>query len=187
MHVELKRQMVHASGILLILVLQLFGKTYSAIIFALGLAFFLMWGLMRKSNIRINGLSKIEDFIMCELKTYERQGEYFKGVVSYILGILLATILFPINITAACIAVLAGGDAFSTLIGKLYGRHHLPINNKKSWEGSIAFFTMTFFILMFFDPSKAWYIALGATFVEMLPKLDDNVTIPLAVGLLFSL
>lgn len=187
MNVELKRQMVHGSGILLILVLQIFGSFWSAIIFASGLAFFIIWSFMRKSNIRIKAFSGIEDFIIGELKTYERQGEYFRGVVMYITGILLATLLFPVWIASACIAVLAGGDSFSTLVGKLYGRHPLPINRKKTWEGSIAFFLVSLLILWFFDPSKAIYIALIATFVEMLPRLDDNLTIPLIVGILFSL
>ncbi|MBU4124552.1 MAG: phosphatidate cytidylyltransferase, partial [Nanoarchaeota archaeon] len=82
---------------------------------------------------------------------------------------------------------LAAGDSFSTLVGKLYGKHPLPINHKKTWEGSIAFFVMAFTILWFFDPTKAIYVALITMVVEMLPKLDDNLTIPLAVGILLSL
>ncbi|MBU3896434.1 MAG: SEC59/DGK1/VTE5 family protein [Nanoarchaeota archaeon] len=187
MNVEFKRQMVHGAGILLILILQIFGKINSIIIFGSTLIFILIWGFMRKSNIKIKAISGIEDFLMSELKTYERQGEYFKGVVNYMLGVFLVTVLFPLNIAAACIAVLAAGDSFSTLVGKLYGKHPLPINHKKTWEGSIAFFVMAFTILWFFDPTKAIYVALITMVVEMLPKLDDNLTIPLAVGILLSL
>lgn len=185
MSVELKRQLIHASGVLTIIILQIFGKTSAAIIFFLAFMFFTIWAQLRKSKINLGPLTSIEEYIMIHLKTYERTSEYFKGAIMFSLGILLATVLFPLNIAAACIAVLAISDSVSTLIGKTWGRHKLPINKKKSWEGSIAFFITAFAILWLFDPTKAIYIAPLVTLVEMLPRFDDNLTIPLAVGILF--
>ncbi len=187
MNIELKRQIVHASGILLILVLQIFGRTVSIALFFLGFMILAIWGYMRKYNISLGSLSDLERFFMKGIRGYERQDEYFKGPMMFALGALLSVILFPINVAAACIAVLAAGDSVSTLVGKTYGKHALPINRKKTWEGSIAFLIMAFIVLWFFDPAKAMYIAPIAMFVEMLPRVDDNLTIPLCVGLLFSL
>ena len=118
---------------------------------------------------------------------YERSGEYLKGAATFFLGVFLATIIFPINIAVAAIAVLTAADSISTLIGKTYGKNKLPINKKSTWEGSIAFFIVAVGILCFFDPSKALFIALITTVVEMLPEIDDNLTIPLTVGILFML
>ena len=185
MNTEVKRQLVHGSGVLFIVVLQFFGKTVSAAIFFTIFIFFAVWAQLRKSKVRLGPISSIEEFMMDHLKTYERSGEYFKGVITFFLGILLATVLFPINIAAAAIAVLAVGDSVSTLIGKLYGKHKLPINRKKSWEGSMAFLLAALFILWWFDPVKALYIAPLVTIVEMLPRIDDNLSIPLVVGILF--
>ena len=185
MNIELKRQVIHGSGVLTILLLQIFGKTWSAIFFFMGFMFFAIWAQLRKSKVNLGPLTKIEQYMMNQLKTYERTGEYFKGVIMFILGILLATVLFPLSIAAACIAVLSVCDSVSTLIGTTWGKHKLHINRNKSWEGSIAFFISAFCILWLFDPSKAIFIAPLVTVVEMLPRLDDNLTIPLAVGILF--
>ncbi len=187
MNVELKRQIVHGSGILFILALQVFGRMGAAVLFFLAFIFLLFWGHLRKSNTSIKPLTNIEQFVEHELKGYERPGEYFQGAATFFLGSLLAVLLFPVDVATACIAVLAAGDAFSTLIGKLYGKHKLPINKEKSWEGSITFLIVSFAILWLFDPTKALYIAPIVTLVEMLPKVDDNITIPLAIGFLFLL
>jgi len=185
MNVEIKRQLVHALGISLILVLQIFGQFYSSIIFLGGFMFFLWWAYLRKSNIKV--LGKIEEYFLKELKMYERSGEYFKGVATFFLGAFIVTVAFPINIAVAAIAVLAAADSISTLIGKTYGKHKLPINKKSTWEGSIAFFIVALGVLWFFDPSKALYVAAITTIVEMLPEIDDNLTIPLTVAILFMI
>lgn len=187
MNVELKRQLVHASGISLILILQIFGKWYSAFIFFMGLLFFLAWGSFRKANTNLGPITKIANYFMNQLKTYERSNEYFQGVVTFLLGAFLATVSFPIHIAATCIAVLAVGDSVSTLIGKMWGKHKLPVNQKKSWEGSTAFFISVFILLWFFDPIKALWVAFITTLVEMLPEIDDNLTIPLTVGILLTI
>ena len=184
MKVELKRQIVHGSGVLLILVLQVFGKWGSALIFGASLITILVWSSLRQSKTNLGPLTKLADYVTGELQTYERPNEYFKGVITFLLGSLLSVIVFPIHIATACIAVLALGDSISTLIGKFYGKHKLPINKKSTWEGSLAFFIVAVSILWLFDPSRALPVAIAVTCVEMLPKLDDNLTIPLTVGIL---
>ena len=63
--------------------------------------------------------------------------------------------------------------------------YKLPINKKKSWEGSTTFFLTSLLVLLFFlNPLRALIIAAIVTFVEMLPKAEDNITVPLSTGLL---
>jgi len=187
MNVEIKRQIVHGSGVLLILVLQFFGKWNSAFIFGTTLVIFLLWASLRQSKTNLGPLTKLADYVTEELQTYERPKEYFQGVITFLVGSLLSIIVFPLHIATACIAVLALGDSISTLIGKFYGKHKLPINKKSTWEGSLAFFIIALSVLWLFDPIKALPVAIAVTVVEMLPKLDDNLTIPLTVGLLLIL
>jgi dolichol kinase len=91
-------------------------------------------------------------------------------------------------VAIACIAVLSLADSMSTLVGYYFGKHKLPVNKKKTWEGSTTFFLVSLFILyLFSSPLKAIALALVATATEMLPNIDDNISIPIALGLSMSL
>lgn len=194
MDIEIKRQVVHAMGILNILVIHLLDKTYAAL-FMLSVAIaFLFMGEYRKNKkkyklLKSKQLDEFEDVVEDEFKTYERGKETpFHGAITFYFGSFLATILFEPYIAIASIAVLALADSLSTLVGYYFGKHKLPINKKKSWEGSTTFFVAAFAVLYFFaDPVKALLIAVAVTFVEMLPKIDDNLTVPVSTGLLMFL
>jgi len=194
MELEIKRQIVHAFGVFTILLIQIFGKWYGALIMLLISVTFLILGEYRKNRekyklLRIKPLDEFEDILEDEFKTYERKKELpFHGAIIFYLGCSLVTILFQPSIAIASITVLALSDSLSTVIGYFFGKHKLFINKKKSWEGSIIFFVTTFMILLFFiNPIKALIIAIFVTFIEMLPKLDDNLTVSLATGLLIWL
>jgi len=194
MELEIKRQVVHASGILVILLIQIFGRWIGALLMLSSCLILLFLGEYRKNKEKMKivsskALDEFEDYLENELKTYERSAELpFKGAITLIGGCFLATLLFEPFIAIASIAVLALADASSTLVGSFLGKHKLSINRKKSWEGSLTFFITAFLILMLFvDPIKAFTISIFTTFIEMLPKIDDNLTIPLTIGILMTI
>lgn len=141
-----------------------------------------------KKGVRLPVISKIVD-------STEREGviEEFpgKGTITFFFGSLMVLLLFGSNINVACAAIiiLALGDSFSTLVGKRYGRHKICYSKEKSVEGTIggfvpAFFGATIFVL----PQVALVGALVGMAVESLSvKIDDNVIIPLAAGLVMFL
>lgn len=194
MEIEIKRKFVHALGVFLILLIQIFGKLNAALIMLAAVIIGVLLAEYRKNKkkyklIKIKPVDEFEDFIEDEFKTVERPNALpFKGAIEFGLGCFLATILFKENIAMACIAVLALADSSSTLIGYYFGKYKLLINKKKTWEGSITFFLISFFILVLFtDPLIAFILALITTFIEMLPHVDDNLSIPLALGISMSL
>jgi dolichol kinase len=87
---------------------------------------------------------------------------------------------------------LAIADPLSAIFGIRFGKHRIV--SHKSLEGSAAFFISTFlisFFILYSGESDFLWITMGVSAVialcssifEMLPiKLDDNLTIPLAVG-----
>ena len=194
MQLEIKRQVVHTLGFFTIFLIYAFGKWYAALLmFLVSLSFFII-GEYRKNKdkyklIKIKPLDEFEDMIENEFKTYERKNELpFRGAIAFYLGCSIVTFLFKPNIAIASIAVLAFSDSLSTIIGYYFGKHKLPVNKKKSWEGSSVFFLSTLIILLFFiNPVKALIVALLATFTEMLPRLDDNLSVPLVTGILLWL
>ncbi len=105
------------------------------------------------------------------------------GAIYYGFGVGLSLLLYCPVVAKASICALAYGDAFSTLVGKMYGKTPVPWNKGLSLEGSLAFVFFTFLFGSFFVP---WQMALGAgvlgALVETVPYVDDNISIPVLVG-----
>lgn len=102
--------------------------------------------------------------------------------------------LFGQSIALSAIIAFALGDSLSAIFGEQFGRHKLPYNKTKSFEGSLAFFIATFigvFCVYFTIGIAAWIPALlsagiGAVIESIIPTgfwLDDNFVVPVGVGL----
>lgn len=118
---------------------------------------------------------------------FEREGSRVPGwgPAWYLVGTLIAMVfLKDINQIAAIIFVLAIGDGFSTLIG-IKSKTALPYNSKKTIAGTMAFFISSLPAYIFIKETVI-PVALLATIVESLPlDIEDNITIPLSLVLLF--
>ena len=113
------------------------------------------------------------------------------GASNVLIAATICVLLLPKVIVITAFTILIISDTTSALIGRRFGKHRFLA---KSLEGSLAFF-ISALIVVFIAPKisrlPAEYIigiiaaAIG-TVVEALPiKIDDNLTIPIAVG--FSL
>jgi len=179
---ELRRQLVHAAGILVVPVI-LFMERQAATVTLGGILLLLIIMSFYRAKKKFQA-KWLEDFVLKR----ERPGEFpLSGSVFFFLGTFCAFLLYQPLYAAAAAAVLALGDSASTVVGKLYGKHKLPFGGR-SWEGSLAFFAFSFAVLLLFvQPQKAAVVAALAALVEMIPKLDDNFTIPIAAGLFLTL
>jgi phytol kinase len=108
------------------------------------------------------------------------------GEIFFPLGIALSAIIFlPSNTVAfQCgILVLAVSDALAAIIGIKFGKHVFNIfGNKKSLEGSIAFFITTGLILLGFDVDfvHILIVSLLLTIVEFFLVFGlDNLILPI--------
>jgi len=194
MDLEIKRQIVHSMGIFTILLILIFGRLYSSLMMLSISIILILIAEYRKSKLvskvlKIEAVKEVEDMIDKGLRSYERLDEMpLNGAVLFYLGCFLVTVVFEPWLAIASIAVLALADSLSTLVGYYFGEHKIFINNKKSWEGSSAFFITAFFVLLFFvNPLKAFFVALLVTLVEMLPKINDNISVPFATAVFLSL
>jgi len=94
------------------------------------------------------------------------------------------------------VLVMAWGDGLAALVGQRWGKHRYEfMNNKKSWEGSLAMliigYVVTAFVLAIANGMSlsTWLIplpvAIVATTLEAIsPGGTDNLTVPLASGFL---
>jgi len=141
MQTELPRQLVHLSGLLLVILAQFTGRRAAILYFALIALFFLLYSYyIKRREKKDNGLfnkfeSRFRDFAF----SFERKDEKYPliGAFWFYTGCSLALALYPLNIASSSCAMLAVGDSLSTLIGKKFGRHKI---GNKTLEGSIACF-----------------------------------------------
>lgn len=110
-----------------------------------------------------------------------REAEKIASSTWYMVGILLAVILFPLWAVVPAILVLAFADPAASVLGRLAGRRRL---GKGSVEGTLIFAAVAFLVLLpFVSPPVALACALVTAVVEILPLgLDDNLTVPLTAA-----
>ncbi|MFN0151490.1 MAG: DUF92 domain-containing protein [bacterium] len=134
----------------------------------------------------------------------EARKGFGSGIVLYPLAVFFVILVFydRLHLAALLWAVLAFGDGPATLVGRAWGRVHLPWNQHKSWAGTIAYFLVG----GAFATAISWWVAKGCApeaanlphlaalsfatalvgaLIESVPiGLDDNVSVPL-LGALF--
>lgn len=107
-----------------------------------------------------------------------------KGVASstwYTIGVAVCAILFPFELVAPSVLVLALADPSASYLGRRWGRHPFGTG---SIEGTGVFVLVSGVVLLpFVPPLSAILAALTGALVEVAPwRLDDNLVIPLAVA-----
>lgn len=175
---EILRQSIHASGIFVIFLERFFDPLVLIIICAaIIICGAIIFRIDKDHHIFL--LSPI-------IKTCKRQQDE-KGFMYFFFGVIIALSLFQINIANAIIVILVLGDSASTVFGKAFGRTPLPLNKKKTIEGSLAFFVVGFAAALTQLPFLPSLIgALFGTFAEGYSPIDDNISIPLVSGIVMS-
>lgn len=181
---ELLRKMLHlASGIafsLLILFDLLIGWHIMALlVFSLPILFY------------IHNTGKKVPLISYLIIKMGRQDEFpGKGAFTFVIGSFLVFLIFPKDVAAASILILAVGDAISPLIGKHFGKTKTIFSKRKMIEGFIVGVAFSFLAATLVVGAKSAFfaslIALFAEFWDETDFIDDNILIPLVAGLVMT-
>jgi phytol kinase len=129
--------------------------------------------------------------------------EILRGPLYYGLIFVILTIVFWYNSPTGIVALMlmCGGDGLADILGRTYGKTHIPWNPQKSWIGSLGMliggFSLSFIILaiyisggIFSYPILSFlpavlFISIAGTAVETLPIPDvDNITVTFSAVLL---
>jgi len=114
------------------------------------------------------------------------------AMIPYAIAVLLTILTVPKLAAIVAVYTLAIADPLAAVVGIQWGRRRLA--NHRSLEGSAAFFGATLVIasVVLAEGADGSPLAIGASAVtiafmaalcELLPlRIDDNLTIPLAVG-----
>ncbi len=115
--------------------------------------------------------------------------EFATSPIHFALGIAISLLIFPEPIRYVAITILTLGDGCAHIFGMKFGRTRLPFNKGKNLEGTIFGFLFAFLgAMIFVDPVRALIAAAVGMLVEGLPSpINDNLTMPLASGLVLTL
>jgi dolichol kinase len=174
---EVLRQIIHASGIF-ILVLGLFFNPTVLILLCVILI------ICAEMIFILDKYTNIPLFSTILGKCKRRDDE--RGFLYFFIGIILTLYFFGFNMAIASsgILMLLIGDSASTLIGRRYGKHKLPFNNSKTVEGSLAFLIVGLLSALTLLPILPSLVgALVGTLTEAYSPIDDNIPIPIISAL----
>ncbi|MEK6924215.1 MAG: phosphatase PAP2 family protein [Candidatus Micrarchaeota archaeon] len=174
---ELNRQLAHAAfGLAVIVIAVVLGK-------AAAIAFLLACAAVGITAAHFETIGTRLPLVHQLVEKFERNdAPPFKGAVNYAAGSLLAVTLAPtLEFGLAIVAMLAFGDAASTIAGKLWGKTKVHWNERKTWKGAVAFFIAGGVTAIPFLGAAAFAYSLALALVETLPlDVDDNLLIPVA-------
>jgi dolichol kinase len=111
------------------------------------------------------------------------------GATNILLSAIVCVLLFPKIITVNAFAILIISDITSALFGRRFGRRRFF---GKSLEGAMAFFVSAIVVVLLAPKVQGLALeyaigvgaaAVGAVVEAASTKVDDNISVPLAIGL----
>jgi dolichol kinase len=180
---ELGRKLFHLFfGLFLISILMDLGRGNLIIFLAAFLAAGSMMIVLMSLGWRIPVADWFED-------KFEREEVRFPGYGAFwfVVGaLLIAIFLQSTDEIAAALLVLAAGDSAATIFGVL-GKHHLPHNQNKTVEGSVAFFVFSLSASIFVGWMAVALAALGTAVESLDVQVDDNLLIPVTLIIILKM
>ena len=174
------------SGLVIIAVLMLTypSKVVVIIILAVFSAALLILDILRFAS------SRVDRFFWSYLGflTTEKERRGPNTSFYYATSLLVCVLIYSPKITMGAIVCLAVGDPAAGISGRMIGKHRI---RGKSIEGALVNFLICFGLIRILVPSLlvAAAGALAGALIELLPipRLDDNITVPIFSGLVMTL
>ncbi len=196
MEIEMKRKLLHLSGLLVPLLYVIVGKEWSIVVISIALIVFFMIEPLRVYSLESKKIvERMRPYVTEEMyrflndridkltksiKEIEREEERLciGAHIYFAIASLIVIILFPKWIVIGAIAVATLGDALAAVVGKKYGKHRF--RNGKSWEGSTAFFITSFIVLFLalFSHYPIVYVILAAVIGSIVGALVELYNVP---------
>jgi dolichol kinase len=175
------------TGLLLVLLVQATGRGAGLWILGSGLT---LVGIAEGVRLAVPSINRflVERFGYL-LKVEERSRP--TGVGFFLAGVWLVLFLCDLEIALLSMIILAAGDPAAAVVGKRWGRIRI---GQKTLEGTLAFCVVAWTLGWVFQGIGFDYslsiLALGvasAALVELMPlRIDDNLILPLAAGLVMQ-
>jgi len=182
---EIARKSIHFTTS--ILPFAYFSLAQKEQILVLSISLFVLFLIGDILRIYVTQMKQIYEKIFGSLLRENESGKNLNGATLLFLGFSVSIVLFEKNIAIIAMLFLAISDSVAAIVGKRFGKHRIF---SKTFEGALGFFASAFIIsLIFYDRIIfSLLIALIMAIIELVPlKINDNIVIPIATGLLFTL
>lgn len=191
---ELKRKVLHLTGLIVPVVYILSDRTYTLTFIGMAMVVFLIlepFRIVEAFRDKIKRVLRlyVQDEVISTLEknideiTREEERSGIAAHIYFTAAAFIVVYFFPMDIAVGAIAVATVGDAMAAIIGKTLGRHRFT--NGKSVEGSLTYFLSALIILislMSFPHALVGALAgMLAEFYDLPP--DDNFSNQLSVAL----
>lgn len=115
-----------------------------------------------------------------------KEAAKFTGATHILFSGFICLLLFNLPAAAFAMSTIILGDTAAALVGRKWGKHKFN-HADRSWEGSLSFLAASL-IAAFLIPGLPLWIGIAgsviATLVEAFSnQIDDNLSVPLVVGL----
>ncbi len=115
-----------------------------------------------------------------------KESNGFTGATHILFSGFVCLLVFSRPAAALAMSTIILGDAAAALVGRRWGKHKYN-HADRSWEGSSAFFAASLIPAFLIPGLPLWIGIVGAalaTLVEAFSnQIDDNLSVPLIVGL----
>ena len=188
---ELSRKAIHLSSLWMPMLIFLADKKTALAVFAALLAIDLAVEYFSYKKVRWVRNSFERLFVRTLRGKEIKKDRFCPSGASYVLAAaVLCVLCFPKEAAVVAMTVMLVSDSCAAVFGKIWGTRRL--RNRKSLEGTAAFFLSSIYVMLVLNPlfpvSYASVLAsTGATICELFEdrlKLDDNLLIPLSVGVI---
>ena len=188
---ELRRKLVHLSSLWMAAALYFLPRPFCVILFGVMavLTVIVEYAYYRKVPV----IYECYGFFFGRmLRDYGKDKFHLSGGAPVLAAACLSALFFKWPFASLAMAVMLLGDTAAALIGRRFGKHRFF--NGKSLEGTLAFMVVGFAVVLtgFAFGAYPWQVLLGgalgvvaAALLELFNcelHLDDNLSIPLAVG-----
>ena len=181
---EFKRKLVHFASSIIGLSIIYFDREVILPILAISSVLFPILDYLRINNKLIS--NSYNTYFHSITRSFE--SNQFTGASFVFWGALLTYIIFEQKIAGISLIVMSFSDAMAAIIGVGFGKTKVL---NKSLEGSFAFYITTFIILYIFKIPLivSLFVSALATITELveIPKINDNISIPVTVALLLTI
>jgi dolichol kinase len=188
---EVLRKSIHMCSLSIPIAYAFISKETALTVLTIISVMFIGTDILSKFSKTVNGL--VMKFFGSILRPHEIEKKYVLNGASWVfISALMCIILFPKIIVISAFSILIISDILAALIGRKFGKHRLFT---KSWEGTSAFIISAFIVISIvgsvFQAPWTFYLfgfisAIIGGIIEAASeviKFDDNLSIPLSVGL----
>ncbi len=180
-----QRKLFHVLSLIPAILGAFLNDPYRQIFFTTAFLTVFLIDLLRLRNAKLSKLFMLLFGSMLKRKEYKG----FSGATYMFLSFMLVNILFEREIALFGMLVLAICDPIASLIGR-YARFNLKLIGEKTLVGMLAFMLSGFVLARvypFLSMESKLLAVLVASFLEVIPYLDDNLSIPIGVSLTVEL